>query len=116
MIVWERSRRNWVLGEGSSSGFHSSSRSKRIGSKRLGGLPTAPRPRGGDGRPFTPERCPKKDLTQSARGKVSISRALYRSRKSRRVRSRGLQGPLGRVPRPGEIILVVRYKAAGATA
>src|ERR1043166_1835738 len=39
--VW--SLRNWVRGSGSSSGFQSTSRSSRMGTKRFGGLLAAPR-------------------------------------------------------------------------
>jgi hypothetical protein len=53
MTVWEESRKNWVLGDGSSAGFQSASRSSEIRSNRLVGLLAAPRPRGDEGLPIT---------------------------------------------------------------
>ena len=47
MMLWEWSRRNCVRGAGSSSGFHSESRSRIMCSNRFGVLVAAPRPRGG---------------------------------------------------------------------
>src|SRR5947209_13719578 len=44
MMVRVLSFRKWVVGAGSSSGFQSTSRSKWMDSKRLVGLPAAPRP------------------------------------------------------------------------
>src|SRR5437867_11255235 len=46
MKDFEASRRNCVRGAGSSDGSQSASRSRWSGSKRFGGLPEAPRPRG----------------------------------------------------------------------
>src|ERR1035437_4621701 len=70
MMLWERSRRNWVLGEGSSSGSQSASRSNLIFSNRLGGLVAAPRPRGDFGLPVT--LIVGVGLPQSGAGRLSV--------------------------------------------
>src|ERR1041384_3041645 len=64
-MVCDRSRRKWVWGDGSSSGFQSSSRSSRSFSNRLGGLPPAPRPLADLGLPI-----------------ISLLRITYRLRKN----------------------------------
>src|ERR1017187_6944908 len=53
MMLWEWSRKNWVVGAGSCSGSQSTSRSRVRGSNRLGGLLLAPRLRALDRLSFT---------------------------------------------------------------
>src|ERR1022692_3356004 len=77
MMLWEWSRRNWVVGAGSCSGSQSTSRSRVRGSNRLGGLQLAPRPRALDRLSFT-----------------RAASAIFEQWSNRGFANRGFGGPL----------------------